>query len=210
MDESQPPRKDPAPTIDPSQTIADNLLRSLEREVWIVTAGDGSHRAGCLATGVWAASIDPAHPTVVVAIAVNHHTHRLIAASGAFAVHLLGPEQIELAYRFASQSGHSVDKFAGLAVTVARTGSPIVSACANWIDCRVLSRMAAGTRTLFLGEVLAAAHVPGTFLTDRQLFARLSMAEQAILKQQFATDIATQQPLWDAWRATLSAPASLT
>jgi flavin reductase (DIM6/NTAB) family NADH-FMN oxidoreductase RutF len=130
------------------------LFERVDREVWIVTAAHQGRRAGLVATFVAPASIVPEVPRVVAGIAKTHETWKLIDGSGAFAVHLLEESQAELVWRFGLQSSRDVDKFAGLQVDTAATGSPILHDALAWLDCRVETRMETGDRTVFLGEVL--------------------------------------------------------
>ncbi|HEX5102799.1 MAG TPA: flavin reductase family protein, partial [Pirellulaceae bacterium] len=132
------------------------VLRLVNRDVWIVTAADGRRRGGLTATWVLPASIDSQRPVLLAAIAPNHYTAELIDASGAFAAHLLRPEQTDLAYDFGRDSGRERDKFQGQIVTAAETGSPILADCLAWCDCRVFHRFDAGDRLFFWADVIAA------------------------------------------------------
>ena len=67
----------------------DRVLKLVNREVWIVTASHDGERAGLTATWVSQASIDPDDPLVVIGLAPNHRTAEVVAAGGAFALHLL-------------------------------------------------------------------------------------------------------------------------
>ena len=48
----------------------------------------------------------------------------------------------------------SADKFAGLDVATAATGSPVLKDAVGWLDCRVEERLDAGDRTVYLAEVV--------------------------------------------------------
>src|SRR5580700_9651527 len=130
-----------------------HLFERVDREVWIVTAAHAGRRGGLAATFVAPASIVPEMPRIIAGIAKTHETWKLIEASGAFAVHLVEESQAELVWRFGLQSSRDVDKFAGLRVHAAATGSPILRDALAWLDCRVETRMDTGDRTVFLGEV---------------------------------------------------------
>jgi flavin reductase (DIM6/NTAB) family NADH-FMN oxidoreductase RutF len=131
-----------------------HLFERVDREVWIVTAAHAGRRAGLVATFVAPASIVPEMPRVIAGIAKTHETQMLIEASGAFAVHLLDESQTDLVWLFGLQSSRSVDKFAGLPVQTAATGSPILRDALAWLDCRIEMRMDTGDRTVYLGDVL--------------------------------------------------------
>jgi flavin reductase (DIM6/NTAB) family NADH-FMN oxidoreductase RutF len=135
-------------------TAASTLFAWLDREVWLVTACAGARRGGLIATFVSQASIVPDLPRVVLGVSKLHHTHELIEASGAFALHLLGEEQLDLVWRFALSSGRDGDKFHGLTPTTGVTGSPLLESAVGWLDCRVETKLDTGDRTLYLAAVV--------------------------------------------------------
>src|SRR5579859_3944069 len=120
------------------------LFERVDREVWIVTAAQAGRRGGLVATFVAPASIVPEMPRIIAGIAKTHETWKLIAASGAFAAHLVEESQAALVWRFGLQSSRDVDKFAGLEVDTAATGNPILREVLAWLDCRVETRMDTG------------------------------------------------------------------
>lgn len=179
----------------------DSVFKQLNREIWIVTAADGERRGGLVATWVSQASLDPAEPLVVAALARNHFTHELVAGGGRFAVHLIAPEQIELAWRFTLGSGRDRDKFAGLSLRDGDFGAPILADCLAWLDCRVVDRYQAADRTLFWGEVLAGGVVgSGPPLCEQELFNAATDEQKQALRQDMEQDIAIQRPWIQGWK----------
>src|SRR5437762_2455982 len=83
----------------------------LTREVWILTAAHEGRRSGLAATWVSPASLDPAKPMLLAALSLNHFTAELVRGSRTFAAHLLRPNQVEVAWNFARDSGRERDKF---------------------------------------------------------------------------------------------------
>ena len=132
------------------------IFDQLDRELWIVTARAGEHSSGLVATYVARVSLVPTLPRVTIALAKHHLTHELIERSGAFAMHLVGEDQLDWVWRFGIPSGREVDKFCSLTTTTGPSGSPILSAAPAWLDCRVEARMDTGDRTVYLAEVLEA------------------------------------------------------
>ncbi len=177
------------------------VFAKLDRELWLVTAQANGRRSGLIATFVNHASIVPELPRVVIGLAKHHHTWALIDASGAFALHLFSEEHLEWAWRFGLASGRDHDKFAGLDVRTAVTGSPILADALAWLDCRVEATLDTGDHTLFLAEVVQAtpprAAVP---LTARHM-VRLAPTERlAELKDQMESDAALDTLAIHAWR----------
>jgi flavin reductase (DIM6/NTAB) family NADH-FMN oxidoreductase RutF len=138
----------------------------------------------------------------MVGIAKQHRTWELIEASGAFALHLLGGEHIDLVSRFGLESGRAVDKLAGLAHRAGPSGSPILLSARGWLDCRVEDRLDTGDRTLYLAEVLDA-QAPGSpdVLTMKGWVARLSPELRTRLGEQLGQDAAIDAGAIRAWRA---------
>src|SRR5579884_862757 len=117
--------------MDPS-----DLLSSLDRELWLITAAAGDRQGGLVATFVSPASIVRELPRVLVGLARQHHTWELVEASGAFALHRVGEEQADWVWRFGLQTGRAADKLHGLAWQPGRTGSPLLADALGWLDCR--------------------------------------------------------------------------
>jgi flavin reductase (DIM6/NTAB) family NADH-FMN oxidoreductase RutF len=189
-----------------TRTIS-RLFERIDREVWIVTAADAGRRAGLVATFVAPASIVHELPRIIAGIAKTHETWKLIEHSGAFAAHLVEPAQTELVWRFGLTSSRDVDKFAGLEVDTAATGSPILGDALAWLDCRVETRMDTGDRTIFLGEVVdGESKSDAAPLTLQKLLACASAAKKRTLKEQIAADAASDSEAIQRWRSNREGP----
>ena len=137
-------------------------VRRITSRLWgpvcAVTAAHAGEAGGQIAVGVFSASILPERPRIVVEIWKANRTHDLIAASGAYAVHPLGPEHAALVRQLGFQSAHDIrGKLDGLAWQPGESGSPILAATLGWLECRVVGTLDGGDMTLFLGEVVAGA-----------------------------------------------------
>ncbi len=135
-------------------TAASTLIAWLDRELWLVTAQAGDRRSGLIATFVGPASIVPDEPRMVVGLAKQHQTTELVETGGAFGLHLLGAQHLDWVWRFGLASGRDGDKFVGLEVHTAETGSPLLASALGWLDCRVEAGMDSGDRTIYLGAVV--------------------------------------------------------
>src|SRR5262249_31755911 len=105
-----------------------NILRLIDREIWLVTAAHEERRAGLVATFVNAAQTVPPAPRMLAGIAKQHHTYGIIETSRAFTLHLLDESNLDWVWRFGLHSGHTTDKFAGL---------PELTGALAWMKCRV-------------------------------------------------------------------------
>jgi len=135
-------------------TAASTLFAWLDRELWLVTARAGPRRGGLIATFVSQASIVPDIPRMMLGVAKTHNTWELIEASGAFALHLLNEDQLDLVWRFGLASGRDGDKLAGLEWQPGKTGTPLLDTAVGWLECRVETKLDVGDRTLYVAEVV--------------------------------------------------------
>ena len=82
--------------------------------------------------------------------------HARLEKAEVFAVNILSKGSVELGRRFAGMLREVTDRFEGVAVTTAVTGSPLLPDTLGWVDCRTWAKYDGGDHTIFVGEVLAA------------------------------------------------------
>jgi flavin reductase (DIM6/NTAB) family NADH-FMN oxidoreductase RutF len=182
-------------------TAATTLFAWLDPELWLVTAAADGRRGGLIATFVNEASIVADLPRMLVGLARQHHTWELVEASGAFALHLLSAEQLELVWRFGLTSGRGVDKLAGLPCHTGVTGSPLLEDAIGWLDCRVEARLETGDRTVYLAEVVQSRVTRfAPPLTFRRLLELAPPERVAELKRQRHADSHVDAEAIRAWR----------
>ncbi len=187
----------------------DAAFRLLDREIWIVTAADGTRRGGLLATWVSPASLDVERPMLLAALGLNHFTTELILASNALAAHLLRPDQIDLSWNLAHGSGRQRDKLAGVNIEKRTTAAPVLTDCLAWFDCRVGARYNAGDRIFFWADVVEGSVLPGadgtrqvppTCLRERALMSGLTADQRQLLTADRDADAMLSRPLLDQWK----------
>lgn len=179
------------------------ILRTLDRELWIVTASDGGRRSGLVSTTVVSASIVPESPRVLLTLGHQHFTTSLVRQSRHFALHLMGIDHAGLAFRFGAQSGRDMDKFAGLAIERGRSGVPLLVDAVARLECRVEADFDIGDRLLCLAEVTADSRRSSEpVLTVQQWMARATDAERAALRQNLESDARADAEAIANWRAT--------
>jgi flavin reductase (DIM6/NTAB) family NADH-FMN oxidoreductase RutF len=136
-----------------------DTLRLFPAGVTIVTIRAGEERHGLTVSAF--ASVSPEPPLIAVIIDRRHKAHEMLERPGAtFAVNILGEDQIELSNRFAWVKDE--DRFAEGDWGTAVTGAPVLRDALAWLDCTQHSKAAAGTHTLYIGEVQATAQPRGT------------------------------------------------
>ncbi|MFO8149522.1 MAG: flavin reductase family protein [Trueperaceae bacterium] len=147
----------------------------------------------------WHTALSAEPPLYGVALGRTRHTHELVRASGAFAVHFLPFERADAIAGVGSTSARDgLDKFARFGLT-ATTGTaldlPILRDAYLAYECRVTAVHETGDHDLFVGEVVAVHHRPEAYderwLLDasearpavyygRSLFEALGAGERAV------------------------------
>lgn len=145
------------PPVDP-QTLR-VVMRQWTTGVTVVSSFWGDERHGLTVNSFTSISLDP--PLVSVSIAQITRTFGLIEKSGIFGVTVLSQTQQEISDRFAGRVPESDDRFLGLETFTLNTGASFITGGLAWLDCQVVSRLAAGNNTVFLGNVVAAQSVDG-------------------------------------------------
>jgi flavin reductase (DIM6/NTAB) family NADH-FMN oxidoreductase RutF len=105
------------------------------------------------------ASILSDRPRMIILIWKANYTHQLIEQSRAFAVHLLGPEQLPLVRAFGFDSGQERNKLAGVPYETRVTGSPILTETLAYLDCRMVGSLDGGDLTCYLANVVDGARL---------------------------------------------------
>lgn len=124
----------------------------LTHGVNVVTAAHEGKRAGLAIA--WATQISK--DRVLIAVGEQSATRPLILASGAFGLCVLAKDQLALAQLFGRRTSADTDKFRGLVVHTAETGSPLLDDCIWVLDCRVEAVHDAGYEKLIVGRIVAA------------------------------------------------------
>jgi flavin reductase (DIM6/NTAB) family NADH-FMN oxidoreductase RutF len=148
--------------------------------VTVITAHHDGEPKGTTASAVTSLSLEP--PMVLVCLNKESSTGKAVAASGRFAVNILGEDQAEEAMRFAKKAG---DKFAGVAVSTGQRGEPLLAEALATLECHVAENVTGGTHSVFFGEVERASARSGAPLAYfRGQFGRLELAqdESALLE----------------------------
>lgn len=108
----------------------------------------------------WVMPLDFEPPKFAAVVAADTFTRELLDGSGECVLQAPTTAQLDLAYAAGSCSGRDADKFERLGLpTEAGTvvAAPLVTGCACWLECRVLSEPTIATaHDLFVLECVAA------------------------------------------------------
>lgn len=131
-----------------------DALRHFPAGVTIVTVKVGEEIHGLTVSAF--VSVSPTPPLIAVIIDHRHTGYEMLEQNEAvFAVNILKEDQAHLSNRFAWKTE---DRFAEGNWKTAVTGAPVLEDALAWLDCTIYSRHAAGTHTIYIGEV-QASHV---------------------------------------------------
>lgn len=120
--------------------------------VTIVTSrGPDGRPCGLTANSVASVSLQP--QLVLVCLDQAAASHGCITQGGAFGISILSAADEALARRFSG--GRRRDRFRGLELFEAVTGSPLLGQALAWLDCRVTDVHEAGDHSIVVGEVLS-------------------------------------------------------
>ena len=139
----------------------DTLMAALDSPLIVVTTADQRERAGCLVEFHVQSSIEPQRYSVWLSKA--NYTYRVALQSSHLVIHFLTADDLPLAELFGTQTGDTVDKFAGLAVDSGPGGAPVLRQCPNWLAVRRIALLDEGGDHVCLTTEPAAVHTAGPF-----------------------------------------------
>ncbi len=129
-------------------------MRHLAASVTLVTTRHQGLRGGLTATAVCSVSAEP--PQLQVCVNKTASAHDTIGEAGFFCVNVLSPGHRKIAERFAGMDGVEGDeRFNDMGEWSAlSTGAPVLKGCPVSFDCRLVTRLSAGTHTIYIGEIV--------------------------------------------------------
>lgn len=123
--------------------------------IYVLTTASEDTINGMIASWVSQISYDP--PLISVAVHPNRYSHQLIEQSNCFALHIVAKGHSDLLKRF--KGPDPLTKFSDIEWRRGETGSPIIKDCIAWFECELVSSLAPGNHTVFIGKVVDAKMV---------------------------------------------------
>lgn len=183
---------------------AEQIFRILNRELWVVTSSDRDSRGGLLATWVSQASLDPERPVILAGLAPNHHTTALVRNSGRLAVHLLDPDQCDVAWNFCRDSGSARDKLENVELEGGVADTPVLTKCHSYLLGQVFACVETGERTYFWADVVQAKqHSRLAPLAEQQFIDWCDEEKKAVLRLDKSEDIGVQREFEAEFRQSI-------
>jgi flavin reductase (DIM6/NTAB) family NADH-FMN oxidoreductase RutF len=140
-------------------SVVHRFISELDYPMFIVTATDGTERAGCLIGFATQCSIAPAR--FLVCLSDKNRTFRVARGAEVLVVHLVPEDAGELAELFGSETGDEVDKFARCSWSPGPDGTPVLDDIPNWFAGRVLERHPVGDHCAYLLDPFESHAEPG-------------------------------------------------
>ena len=131
-----------------------NVFRWLPCAVVLVSTAHGEERDIMTATAIF---VSEKEPLLMISVAKNHLSEKLITQSGKFTLVIAGEEQKQLALQLGSLKGEGVDKFKHFSVKTisAETGEALIpDGAATWMACEIESSQEITGYKLFIGRVV--------------------------------------------------------
>jgi 3-hydroxy-9,10-secoandrosta-1,3,5(10)-triene-9,17-dione monooxygenase reductase component len=135
--------------LTPDAATYRTVLGHFATGVVIITAIDGNEPVGMAANSFTSVSLDP--PLVLFCAAKASSTWPRIETSGKWAANILDEDGEEVCRLFAQKGA---DRFARIAYSPGRTGSPILEDALAFVDCETIDKYDAGDHLIVVGRVL--------------------------------------------------------
>ena len=133
----------------PDPAAIRTVLGHFATGVAIVTAIDGGEPVGMACNSFTSVSLEP--QLVLFCAAKSSTTWPRIQAAKKWAANILAEDAEEICRLFAEKGA---DRFAHLAYTTGRTGSPLLDAAIAFVDCETVAEHDAGDHLIVVGKVL--------------------------------------------------------
>ena len=132
-------------------------MRHLAASVTLITTHHDGLRGGLTATAVCSVSAEP--PQILVCVNKTASAHDPIGEAGLFCVNILSPQHRKIAERFAGMDGvEGDDRFRDMGEwSTLKTGAPVLKGCPVSFDCKLVTKLSAGTHTIYIGEIVDIA-----------------------------------------------------
>jgi 3-hydroxy-9,10-secoandrosta-1,3,5(10)-triene-9,17-dione monooxygenase reductase component len=135
--------------LTPDASTYRTVLGHFATGVVIVTAIDGDEPVGMACNSFSSVSLEP--PLVLFCAAKSSSTWPRIETSGKWAANILDEDGEEVCRLFAQKGA---DRFARIAYSPGRTGSPILEDALAFVDCETVDKHDAGDHVIVVGRVI--------------------------------------------------------
>lgn len=139
----------------PDPAAIRTVLGHFATGVAIVTAMDDAEPVGMACNSFTSLSLEP--QLVLFCAAKASSTWPRIQAAKKWAANILGEDGEQICRVFAEKGA---DRFAHMAYTAGRTGSPLLDAAIAFVDCETVAEYDAGDHLIVVGQVVELGYAP--------------------------------------------------
>jgi 3-hydroxy-9,10-secoandrosta-1,3,5(10)-triene-9,17-dione monooxygenase reductase component len=139
----------------PDPAAIRTVLGHFATGVAIVTAMDGTEPVGMACNSFTSLSLEP--QLVLFCAAKASSTWPRIQAAKKWAANILAEDGEQICRLFAEKGA---DRFAHMAYTSGRTGSPLLDAAIAFVDCETVAEYDAGDHLIVVGQVIELGYAP--------------------------------------------------
>jgi flavin reductase (DIM6/NTAB) family NADH-FMN oxidoreductase RutF len=136
----------------PQKQLAAALGR-IPSGLFIVTACQGEHTTGVLASWLQQCSFDP--PQITMAISPKRYVSSWLTDGVPFVVNVLDSTQTDMIAHFGKGFAAGMPAFTGLDTEPSPSGPPILTDALAYLECRVVSRCSGGDHDLIIGRIVS-------------------------------------------------------
>jgi flavin reductase (DIM6/NTAB) family NADH-FMN oxidoreductase RutF len=130
-------------------------LRAINYGLYVLTAIDGDQVGAAGVNWLTQTSFDP--PLIAAAVKADNDSHAIIDKTGAFAVNVLGEDQLDIGKAFFRTTTVEGDTLNGYRFEPGpETGAPLLVDLPYWFEARVTDAIKRGDHTVFVAEVVNA------------------------------------------------------
>jgi flavin reductase (DIM6/NTAB) family NADH-FMN oxidoreductase RutF len=136
-------------------------LRAISYGLYVLTAIDGNDVGAAGVNWLTQASFEP--PLIVAAVKADSDSHAIVQRTGAFAVNVLGEDQLDIGkafFRTTTVEGDTLNGYRFERGPV--TGAPLLVDLPYWFEAQVTDTIRRGDHTVFVAEVVNAGVRDGT------------------------------------------------
>jgi flavin reductase (DIM6/NTAB) family NADH-FMN oxidoreductase RutF len=130
-------------------------LRMIPYGLYVLTAESNDGKVAA-ATVNWVTQASFAPPLVAVGVKADSGAHAIIKEAGAFALNVLVKGQNGVAFTFFKSLEREGDTIGGESFSAGKTGAPVLSSAAAFVECKLVATVEKGDHSLFVGEVVEA------------------------------------------------------
>jgi flavin reductase (DIM6/NTAB) family NADH-FMN oxidoreductase RutF len=129
-------------------------MRQWTTGVCVVCGRNETFRHGMTVNSFTSVSLDP--PLIVITLAKETRTWKLVRETGRFSVSILRHNQKSIADRFSGKDDEETDRFTGIETRDLPGGLPVISGCLAVLESKVVNNVDFENSTMFIADITSS------------------------------------------------------